>query len=548
MASLWIRELTGYNSSSNNVRGMWKAMAIFLWKCCGYTQPSPFQQIATTGSWFSFKETGTTGAFTGTAVAEGNIATIASASHVEGQQVTIDDGWNTPTTFTYTATPTLDTDINITGAVADTVMRDRLITAIHLVRDNAGTLEVDASIGASVSADITNHRYGTRGNVSSWTKDVVDAGYIITQPTGGLDGWVLTDAGATFTNLAAGNFVCVVDATNAVNNGVFRIIQVISATQVELDFRADDNNGEAFTAASGLTWFGWGAGFEIPATDGDWFRLNSPHATTWGIEMTRSAWSTTVEMDIRVAVDGDWTGSKMLSGKETGFDDSVGSTVLCMEVDTGGEYLNYWANSVPGTQANLAGNTANGFIVCDVTAIEPDRLPIERIALFGPEAVTFWQQTWMKRFNTTIASTNTSDIGSGRVWDDGVQVQRRCYFVGVSHNFSTDGFNGDYLKEANHRLANRTAGEPPWDVPRNEVFDGSLIIQDPDHTSTVFGFEFVGWAKGHLTARWLDKWSTNSNNRYNVQCSQGGGSGNKIYVFDGFVFGWPDGITYMSNF
>jgi hypothetical protein len=215
-------------------------------------------------------------------------------------------------------------------------MRDRIIAAINGI----ATLEIEATNGGAATVDLEHYRYGTRGNTTS-SETVADVSFVLTNMTGGLDGWVLTDSvyGA-FTTGNVGATVCVVDPTSAVNNGVYRVRRFISSTKIELDFAADLDNGEAFVAASGLTWYIWGTAYDIPATNGDLCRLASPHSSGWAIEFSRINWGgQESDSGVRIATDGNWGGSRILGTKHlaTQYATSHIKVTLCVEVDLDGD-------------------------------------------------------------------------------------------------------------------------------------------------------------------------------------------------------------------
>lgn len=552
MATRWMRELYAPDSNNNQTWNLFKAMAIFLYRCCGFTNPT--QTIATTGDWFSHDPatTGANGVFTGTAQATGSITTIASASHVNGEQMTLDDGWNAPVVFTFSNAPAADTDINIAGAVSANVMRDRIIAAINDVISSP--LEMEAVDGGAATVNLTNYRYGTRGNTSQ-SETVANVGFVLTNMTTGLDGWVLTDSVyGSFSQAMVGRVVCVVDPANEVNNGVYRVIRLVSANAVELDFRGDPNNGEAFTAVSGLTWYMWADDYQLPQTSGDLGRLDSPHSSGWAIEFRKyGSMVANAEVEIFVAVDGNWGGSRIIGGKEIGFSTSNirDGGYLCMEVDTDGDYLNMWSTVVSG-ETTIEIDLPSGIIICDIDPIEPDRADYERIALFGPTN----NNPLVARFTRLM---HTDYLGGGQLWNELTQTNDIVYLVEPSYRQSLDGFTGEQTtpaswKEVNSRLAARTATKLlPWDVGKQEVFGGSLIIQDKNNVSPNGSYEFVGWAKGHLTSHRLEytggpqQGSTYNPFRVNIQCSKDGSVKNRIHPFGGFVFGWPPGITCMMN-
>lgn len=118
--------------------------------------------------------------------ATGSITTIVSASHVDTETLTIDDGINTATVFEFDNNSTVTAGripIDITGAVSADVMRDRIIAAIN---SQSATLFVGASNGGAATVSLQNRNLGTAGNVAI-LESVANAGFIVAGMSGGTD-------------------------------------------------------------------------------------------------------------------------------------------------------------------------------------------------------------------------------------------------------------------------------------------------------------------------------------------------------------------------
>jgi hypothetical protein len=513
---------------------------MFLKYCCGYT--NFYEDVAATGSFDSYEATGSNGSFSGAARPVGSIATIASASHVNGEKLTLDDGYNVPTEFTFSTSPSADTDIDITGAVSADVMRDRIIAAVNLIAADEGALWLDATSGGAATVTLTHWRYHDRGNVTSWTETVTNSGFVLTQPTGGLNGWVLEEKTTTpfVINQDEEKFVLIVDPTNDVNNGWYMIRRVISTSKVELDFKAAGDNGEAFTAvASGLTWYMTANDFEIPSTNGDLFRLDSPSAQGWSIEIARAETFFDETLSTRVAVNGNWGGGKIIGPTE--FETSVEGhrAFLCMELDTDGTYMNIWMTS-EWHDRSLQRQTA--IMIDEISKIDPEFTADESVIIVGPGTAAAGYTPFNR--NNTV-----NEMGHIYMWNEELNEQIDAWMVdlSVANNYQgITGSSGASYPEGNRRL-NRA--NYSWEGPLNEVFDGTLIIKDPaTDTYPQNHFELVGWTNGHLVVKNFSLRGPDAATdldykplRKNVQINFGGDK-NKI-ASGPYMFNWPPGIT-----
>lgn len=126
--------------------------------------------------------------------ATGAIQAVAKAVLVDGETVTLDDGVNSPTTFEFDTVPDgasgFNVAVDVSAAVTDVDVATAMVTAINGV----GLLGLTASNGGGTLSIVTivNDETGVLGNVTTWLKTVSDGGFVVTQPTGGIDGTLYT--------------------------------------------------------------------------------------------------------------------------------------------------------------------------------------------------------------------------------------------------------------------------------------------------------------------------------------------------------------------
>lgn len=118
--------------------------------------------------------------------ATGTITTIAQASLVDTETFTLDDGVNTPTVFEFDVVPNGVTPgnvvVDVSGDTTADDVRDTIIAAINGV----STLDISAVTGGAATVNLQNDLGGTAGNTTS-SETVANAGFIVTNMTGGLD-------------------------------------------------------------------------------------------------------------------------------------------------------------------------------------------------------------------------------------------------------------------------------------------------------------------------------------------------------------------------
>lgn len=530
MASLFIRGMNLlYNSTT--AYAVTKAMAIFLEKCCGFTN---YGESVSSGHFNTYEKTGSNGGFTGAATPAGELSTIASASHTNGEYLILDDGYHDPVTFTFASSPSADTDIDITGSVTADVMKERIIAAVNLIRDQR-LLWIDATDGGTDTVTLTNFRYTTRGNGSLWS---TDSAIGITQPSGGLDGWVLEDTTASaFVQADVGKWAVVVDPTNPVNNGVYRIVRYISADAVELDFQANKDNGEAFVATgSTLSWYVFKHDYDMPTTAGNYFQLESPAG--WAVRIAQYAYY----WYVTVAVDGSWSNGRTIGTNKFTFNAEAanGRGQVNVEADQAGTFLNMWSTGLISNYQPEGVVNQNAIFIDTVVPVEPDAEQWENVVLVGCPNTSVNGAQQLRR------SSTTNTVGVGRAWDERNFTQYLVYMVDQSYSSNGEGHREPiyqtWLTEPNRRLAPRS-----YEIGKTELWEGTWLLKDPYNGAWDGKYEWLGYMSGHLNSRVMERYTNRDN--YNtfpfvpdIQCNMAGVK-DKLHISGGFVVNWPAGIT-----
>lgn len=122
--------------------------------------------------------------------AAGSIFAISKINLIDGETFTLDDGIHPQKTFEFDTVPDGIVGSNIAVDVSAAVTAIDVATAIvSAINSVGGALDLNASNdgGASSIVAIANGANGAFGNVTSWTDTVADTGFVINEPTGGVD-------------------------------------------------------------------------------------------------------------------------------------------------------------------------------------------------------------------------------------------------------------------------------------------------------------------------------------------------------------------------
>jgi hypothetical protein len=126
--------------------------------------------------------------------AVGSIDAISPGDLIDGETFTLDDGVNPPVTFEFDIPPNGviggNVAVDISAATTALDVADAMVAAINGVVGLDLTATNDG--GTSTTVTITNAENGEFGNVNTWIDTVADAGFVITQPTGGIDSDLFT--------------------------------------------------------------------------------------------------------------------------------------------------------------------------------------------------------------------------------------------------------------------------------------------------------------------------------------------------------------------
>lgn len=300
---------------------------------------------------------------------------------------------------------------------------------------------------------------------------------------GGAD-WIFTAPGGSFVQADAGKYLVVRDDTNPRNGGIYRIRRYISGTQVEIDFRSDPYN-EWPTASTGITWWVYALGYQAPAVN-DYVRLQSRHATGWALEYKAYpiATSHTYIISIRVAIDGDWGGSKILPGgglttwimmyRANG---DLGFSSWFVEGDYDGEWLNLWFR-------NMGDNEqwgCSGVAIGRITPLEPGHSNDDLLFLAGNTNGTYLG-------NQGFARYYSNDYLRPRVWSTAINAPIDAWWMQPSLGWAANGITEWQIREPNARIGDKF-----------EMAQGTWMCADTGNQSGVY--HILGKAKGHYSTK-----------------------------------------------
>lgn len=255
-----------------------------------------------------------------------------------------------------------------------------------------------------------------------------------------------TETGA-FAATDVGKWLIVRDTANPENAGCYRITKYVNANTIEVDFAtlASENP----TASTGLNWWIWGDGYQVPYPDTNYevqyVRLQSPHSTGWAIELEsysayNQAWPG--GLGCRVSLDGSWSaGGKILREDYDGeptykypqMQDDISnggsSGRFLIDADTGGEWLRFFL-AFGDEDLNNHKHHVKAFGVNRITPTDTGKSDEELTVLFGPAK----NISDKNQFLIAVGSVTTQDFYAGRVlyWSDRLGKQVRGCMVSPS--------------------------------------------------------------------------------------------------------------------
>jgi len=188
----------------------------------------------------------------GNTAATGTITAVATASLVDGETFTLDDGINAAVVFEFDKASDGVTGgrvaIDISALTTADQVRDAIITAIGLVPTL--TLAIGAASGGAGIVALTNDLAGDVGNLTPAADTVANAGFIVSAMAGGIDYPTTFPA----TDGAGVDVSDVSRAVLSVTPGADVVFSVVSRTTGTANKFEPLNNLQSLTARAGIGW------------------------------------------------------------------------------------------------------------------------------------------------------------------------------------------------------------------------------------------------------------------------------------------------------
>jgi len=319
--------------------------------------------------------------------------------------------------------------------------------------------------------------------------------------------FVFTDAtAASFVVGDVGKWILIVDATNPVNNGWYKITGYTDASNITIDFRSGGT--EYPTAASGLTWFIMDETYQITSTVGDYVRCNTPHADGWDLELKYVTGGSSSKINYRLSMNADWTATGKILGPawfnlEGGGTNDMYNYIFA---DTGGTYVMFYQ-----FHTSAGGNCGAGVAKID-PEYETGHPAVERWSLMGPNSIS-------GSTSSTYFSRHYDNWAYNRVWREHSNAERRSYHL--------DPSEWDY----NYTFTGRAANEINVRTGKNDIRPGTILQVDTDNGADEY--EIPGSLTGHYSIR----------NNVGVRTTITNVSAkDMIHLYDGTAIDWP-GLT-----
>jgi len=283
-------------------------------------------------------------------------------------------------------------------------------------------------------------------------------------------------------------------------SGIYKISTYVDATTVTIDLRsgATEYPTQRVSPDDDIVWHVLAEDYQLPNRDTQWFRLTTPHAYGWAVEIQRNTGSTYVGATARVAVDGSFAGSKIIGPVYFG----ANST------DEVWFYASISPEKIIFPFHNVTDSNWGGFIVSHLEALESSEKANEsKIALMGDANSDYnqWGNNWT--FGWSI-----DDVNGGYTWNYGQSM--RCSACDLSYRNSTES-----LRRQSGRGMNKRTGK--YDLVR------ALFIQDRNNDSGYY--ERLGALLGFYVSPAIAE-KTAIDNVWTK---------NKFHITSGLVMDWP---------
>lgn len=467
MASHWIREVTtATTGQSTGFPFGSKALAMFLRFVCGFVNQA--QEVDRIGV---------------------------------GNSVTVPDGANKQTLY--------DPEGRF---VASDV--GRTITVSGMVDpNNNGAFTITDYISAT-QIRYVNAPGSAETSSFDWVITIASQDYWTSEKSGSNGSINITGADKRFRDTVAGSFaggdtgkwLLLQDPTNPENSGWYKVT-FVDANNVDLDFRSGAAEFPTQNLGAGLSWWLLSDSYQVPDRHGAWWRLETPHANGWALEMKYIDNGSDQGFEIRIAADGSWVGSKFLETTYIGVDNNDTTWFYCV-ADDAGEFINFFFH-------NSTNNQYGGFIASNVVLAEPDRIAEEQVALMGCQqsSALHWAST-----STYERVNDNSNITRGYIWNDIVGVSRVCIMMDPSYYQSSLSIPAWTGRTANSRTGN-------WDF-----INGQVIIVDKDNHEPIGEYEIVGSLQGFFLTSEVATVRT----AFDDEATK-----DRLHVMDGHAVDWP---------
>jgi len=293
---------------------------------------------------------------------------------------------------------------------------------------------------------------------------------------------------STFASTDLGKWILILDATNPVNCGWYRIIGYTDANTIAIDFRSLPS--EYPVAASSLSWWLMADNYANPSSDGNYIRLQTPHADGWQIQLMATYSGN--ELALRLSLNGDWTATgKILPG--TG---DLSPAYPRIKGNYGGGE-NLWCFGLANTEGTMLHLWTYGPTLwyqpqhmCSVSLIEPfdsqHDVASERWALQGVNLGSggnYFVNPWAHYDSRYL------QWGNLVTWQERFNVAKNyCYPLDPTRSWEGEGFS----YSSGHNEANARTG-------KNDYIDGTLMVKD--YTNARDDYEIFGIVRGAYRMR-----------------------------------------------
>jgi hypothetical protein len=382
---------------------------------------------------------------------------------------------------------------------------------------NDGTFTITDFVSAT-QIKYVNAGGSAESSSFDWEIEVTDEGHFSFANSGTNGSINITGSDKTFRDLVGtftgSGWILIRDLANPENSGWYAATYV-DANNVTLDFRSGAAEYPTQNLGANLSWWFAGDSYEVPQRRDAWFRIQTPHATGWEIEVKMVDAGAFQAFQVRLAIDANWSGSKVLGIAYMGVDDGETTWFYCA-ANSEGEFINFFFH-------NATADLYGGFIAADIDLFDVDRTADESVALMGcaSSSSTSWAAG-----STYEKVTDNTCVSWGWLWTNRPpDTIQNCQMMELSWNNSDDGFSQWASAEANARISSV------------QFLEGQPIIVDEDNVQPIGEYEIVGSLKGVFGAHHVT-----GGDKTAYTDPEGVGTLNRFHVFDGLGIEWP-GVT-----